>query len=215
MKPDNPAAACFMRSYADEATPPPRLETTIPAGAGFDIRVLARVIDLLFGLLVGFVGGIIGGFVLAILGRGGHVPADWLKLILQEKMLGYAFGLFGALLNQILAEGIAGTSVGKLLCGLSVVQLDGSPCSLDSATKRSLAYYVDGLFFGLVGYQSMKTSVLRQRFGDVWADTVVVKKSDFVPTPKPDAERIAVGILLGAIAWMLLRILGWYIAAII
>ena len=107
---------------------------------------------------------------------------------------------------DVFTEGISGTSIGKLCCGLNIVNLDGSPCSMTAAFKRDLAYYMDGLFFGLIAYESMKKGPLQQRYGDVWAKTVVVRKKEFLPSPMHPTWRLLVGIFIGSLALMTVQL---------
>ena len=72
---------------------------------------------------------------------------------------------------------------------------------MKGAFIRDLAYHVDALFFGLVGYISMEKGPLRQRYGDGWARTVVVKTSVFRPEPSRQAWRMIAGILMGSLLW--------------
>jgi uncharacterized RDD family membrane protein YckC len=190
-----------MRSYTDELTPQPPVTTLIPSGAGFGIRLGARLLDLLLSVVLALIGGVIGGIALAIMEGLGHAPENWVQLVGQESYWTYVFGIFGSVLYGWFAEGLGGTTVGKLCCGLSVVQLDGTPCRFGAAGKRNLAYLMDALFFGLVGYESMKKTKLQQRHGDHWGKTVVVKKAVFTPTPKPAVWKIVLGILIGAAFW--------------
>lgn len=190
-----------MRSYTDELVPPPVVDTPIPSGAGYGIRLGARLIDVALSFILGLVGGIIGAIGIAVLAHTGRAPENWAELAQEQSFWGYVFGITGMVLYHWFAEGISGTTVGKLCCGLSVVQLDGTPCGFWAAGKRNLAYLMDSLFFGLIGYESMKKTRLQQRHGDHWGKTVVVKKSDFTPTPKPAALKIVLGILLGAGFW--------------
>lgn len=195
-----------MRSYTDEIIPPPMVLTPVPEGAGYGIRLVARLIDFVLSVILGLIGGLIGGIVLAILEHAGRAPENWVELVEQQSFWSYVFGITGMVLYHWLAEGLGGTTVGKLCCGLSVVQLDGTSCGFWAAGKRSLAYLMDSLFFGLIGYESMKKSRLQQRHGDHWGKTVVVKKSLFTPTPKPAALKIVLGIILGAGLWMAAQI---------
>jgi hypothetical protein len=55
---------------------------------------------------------------------------------------------------------------------------------------RELGYFVDALFFGLVGYMEM-TPPQEQRFGDEWAHTMVCKRSAVAPDTLRNAERFA------------------------
>lgn len=195
-----------MRSYSDEIITAPTVDTAIPSGAGFGIRLLARLIDIGVSIFLGVVSGFIGGIALAVMQQMGRAPENWVELVQRNTYWGYVFGILGTVLYHWFAEGIGGTTIGKLCCGLNVVQLDGQPCRFGAAGKRSLAYIMDAIFFGLVAYESMKKSVLRQRFGDVWAKTMVVKKDVFTPTPKPAVWKIVVGILTGTALWMAAQI---------
>ena len=68
---------------------------------------------------------------------------------------------------------------------------------------RSLGYYVDGLFFGLVGWTSMSRSPTKQRLGDKWAGTVVVhnRSAQSLALPSP-----ALGMLVSVAAYAILHI---------
>lgn len=192
-----------MRSYTDEIlTPPPMVTTPVPLGADFGIRLGARVIDTLFGnLIMAGLAGLVGGIALAVLHQMGRAPDNWVELLQASNYWSYVYSILGGIFFHTLAEGMGGTTIGKLCCGLRVVQQDGGPCRFVPAFKRSLAYLMDALFFGLIAWESMKKSGLRQRHGDVWAKTVVVKKSIFTPTPQPAVWKMVLGILLGAAVW--------------
>jgi hypothetical protein len=69
---------------------------------------------------------------------------------------------------------------------------------LTQAFKRSLAFFWDSLFFGLVGYSSMKKSELNQRYGDHWAKTVVIKSSEVAAESKRGWEMFAVAFVVGS-----------------
>ena len=101
---------------------------------------------------------------------------------------------------ETLCEGLHGSTVGKILLSMVVVQEDGSPCRLKSALVRSLAYLVDSLFFGVVGYFAMQRTIRNQRYGDSWAETVVCKRSTLPAGTLRGAGRFTRGLLLGAMA---------------
>ena len=176
--------------------------TPIPSGADFGIRFLARGLDLIFGFLLSLATGFASGIIFVILSAVGLLPEHWQDALQTESGNPYGLGIVASFLYHAFSEGIAGTTLGKLVCGLNVVQLDGRPCTMLGAFKRDLVYYLDGIFFGLVAYESMKKSSLQQRHGDVWGKTVVVRKAIFLPNPKHSAWRVAVGILIGSLAWM-------------
>jgi hypothetical protein len=89
-----------------------------------------------------------------------------------------------------------------------VVSESAEPIGLAKAFKRSLAYYWDGLFFGLVGYSSMKESELNQRYGDHWAQTVVIKKREVAMESKRGWEMFALAFVMGSVAEMLAAAAG-------
>lgn len=75
-----------------------------------------------------------------------------------------------------LMEGMVGGTLGKLVLGLRVRMVDGSPCGLGPSLIRNLLRIVDALpFFYLVGAILVWNSDKRQRLGDRVANTVVVK----------------------------------------
>ncbi len=188
-----------MRPYNEAAAPPVISNSLIPAGAGFGIRLAARVIDLGCVFVITFIGGIICGIVFAVLQATGKIGADWLEKIQTDSAASYFVGMLCAFLYHVCCEGIGGATPGKLILGLRVVQEDGRSCSFVGALKRDLAYHVDGLFFGLVGYNSMKKGPLQQRYGDKWGRTVVVQKKVFMPKPKPSVFRFLVGLFVGSV----------------
>ena len=199
----------------------------IPGGAGFGIRFLARFIDdLLYGailLLISlFVAGIVIG-VLAALGKltpesqallvAGDLPRLTQRLY-ERRFTGFGLSTLGATLYHTVAEGFSTVTIGKLICGLRVVQVDGRPASMKAALIRDLAFNLDVLFFGLIGYASMKKGPLRQRYGDVWGKTVVVKASVFQPQPARGFGRMFAGILMGSALWAGMLCLQWILKLI-
>ena len=185
---------------ADELSRTPSAPT-IPAGAGFGIRLGARLLDLVYLILLGLVLGMVIGVVLGVLAHFGKVSPDWPQRMKQHSWSDYGLSIFAGFLYHAVAEGSGTVSIGKLICGLRVVQTDGSPVNMEGAFIRNLAYYVDALFFGLVGYDAMKKSVLEQRYGDRWAGTVVVKATAFQPQPARETWEMSFGIILGSLAW--------------
>jgi len=141
--------------------------------------------------------------VFAVLSRVGRLTADWPQLIQQHRYfwLSLGLGILGVFLYHAAAEGIGTATVGKLVCGLRVVQTDGRPATFRGAVIRSLGYYVDGILFGVVALESMGKGPLRQRYGDAWGKTVVVKTGVFQPNPARSQLRMFVGIVLGTLLW--------------
>jgi uncharacterized RDD family membrane protein YckC len=94
-----------------------------------------------------------------------------------------------------------------------VITEDGKPSNLKGALIRTLAYYIDGLFFGLVGYNSMQKSPLNQRYGDVWGKTAVVKIKEVSSESQRATTFFIVGLLVGAGCWFVLLTTGLILKA--
>jgi uncharacterized RDD family membrane protein YckC len=87
--------------------------------------------------------------------------------------------LYGVIvvLYYILLEGYLGQTVGKMLLGIKVVREDnGEVPGLGGATIRTLLRIVDGIFNYLVAFITVLISGKNQRFGDMAAHTLVVRK---------------------------------------
>jgi uncharacterized RDD family membrane protein YckC len=96
-----------------------------------------------------------------------------------------------------LLEGFFGATAGKMLLGLRVVQLDGSPITWREAIVRNLLRPVDEIVLYLVAAISVWASPRKQRLGDRAADTVVVRRvpvslQPYVPVA-PGAPMVAAG----------------------
>lgn len=170
-------------------------------GAGFWIRALARAIDYAWGLALGFLVGINAAIALAILEGLSIAEPGWATRIGERNLAVVLLNLLGYVAYQTLCEGLHGASLGKLVCGLRVRAEDLAPCRLKPALIRSLAFYVDGLVFGVVGYLAMKTTPMQQRHGDRWAKTVVVKSAQ-IPQDAPRPKlHFLYAFVIGSAAW--------------
>jgi uncharacterized RDD family membrane protein YckC len=165
--------------------------------AGFGIRFLARFVDAIAAAIFGAIGGVIGGMTIGVLAAIGSVSAGWEQRLGEQSLAGFGLGMIASLLYHSFSEGLGGASVGKLICGLRVLRDDGRPCTVMKALGRSLAYFIDAFFFGLVAYGSMSKSPMQQRYGDKWAGTFVVKASS---VPAVSYRSPVFGVLVGAIA---------------
>ena len=108
-----------------------------------------------------------------------------------------------------ICEGLHGSTVGKLALQMVVVTEGGTQCDLGAALKREVAYFFDALFFGLIGYVSMKKSPQEQRYGDHWAQTIVCKRADVAPQYLHGGRRFAAVLALAALANIALVMLGF------
>jgi uncharacterized RDD family membrane protein YckC len=176
-------------------------------GETFGPRAAARLIDLILQYALGYAAGRLFLFMI-FFSSGGH-PPPWVLLRLSR---GRAFIYLGSFLGlffyQVISTTICGSSLGKRLCSLQVLQDDGSRCRLRSAVIRELGYYVDALFFGLIGYSAMRGTEEQQRYGDEWAGTIVCRMSD-VPAPsRQTGIQFALGQTIGVAACLACMLLG-------
>jgi uncharacterized RDD family membrane protein YckC len=192
---------------SDTPNPSPKLEVKSPS-AGFGIRAAARIIDMVYGMFVGFSAGMIAVISLRILNAAGILPVGWQHHLRGLTLESFGFGLLGTIIYHFLCEGIHGATLGKLCCGICVVSEDGSPSTLKGALVRSFGYYIDALFFGLVGYQSMKNSPINQRYGDRWGKTAVFKTKDIALESQRAPMLLIFALLLGTGCWVVTLALG-------
>lgn len=158
-------------------------------GQEFGIRAVSYVIDTIIAVILDIIADYIFSPMVFML---------FLFFVFPDLRQGFSFdrlgvlgsSLWGALitlsLNVIffsLFEGKFGRTLGKVLLGLIVVQQDGTPCDMKQAFIRGLYRIIDGLFFGVVAFFSMKPP-LYQRIGDKKADTIVVKAKEIGIQPK-------------------------------
>jgi uncharacterized RDD family membrane protein YckC len=167
-------------------------------GAGFWIRALARVIDIGLHYVATFAALLP---VIITIGIYSSITSKDSNRMIQGldgfSFVAIAFSLIGAVSAHAICEGFHGSTLGKRICGLVVVSEDLSPCSFKAALGRSLAFYVDGLFFGAVGYSSMSNSPRKQRFGDTWNKTMVCRRTDISASTLRSGSRLFWVFLFG------------------
>jgi uncharacterized RDD family membrane protein YckC len=175
-------------------------------GAGFWIRALARLGDMGYSYVLGLISGLLGGIFLGILQGLSIIDPGWQNGISGGTWLLWLMSLLGGICYHTLCEGLCGASVGKLICGLRVMSEDCSPCKLKQALIRSLAYYIDSLVFGVVGYFEMTKTLMEQRHGDRWAKTLVVRSYQVPDASKQSGLQILLAIALGSAAFCLVMV---------
>jgi uncharacterized RDD family membrane protein YckC len=178
-------------------------------GVSFWPRAGARVIDFVVHYLIGFAAGLLFVFLLAI-ASGGHPPALILRRLSHMQVPLFVSSLLGAMAYQVICTSVCGSSFGKRILSLQVVQDDGSPCRLKSAIIRELGYFVDALFFGVIGYAAMRGDSRQQRHGDEWAQTMVCKRDD-VPQSAQGGMRFVLALAVGIWADIALLMVGMLI----
>jgi uncharacterized RDD family membrane protein YckC len=177
--------------------------------ATFGVRAAARLLDEVVAMgVVGFVGGIIGVVILTLLSASGLVAAGWQARIRGFSVGSFGFSLVASVLYHAFSEGLGGASLGKAVLGLRVKSEELRPAGVWRGVVRSLAYYFDALFFGLVAYSVMSKSRRVQRLGDNWAGTVVVRAASLSPASRGEA---ALGILLGCSSGLAITTASWVV----
>ena len=170
-------------------------------GAGFLIRALARLIDLAVHFAVTTVTGLVAGIVIAL--AAAVLQADLeaaVGRVTTTPILGYLIALAGGAWLHVASEWLHGSTLGKRLCGLTVVRDDGSlPPGFAAALRRTIAFYVDSLFFGAVAWSKMQQTPRRQRIGDEWAHTMVVRRKTVPVSGRPSSLRFLAGLTLGVV----------------
>ena len=131
-------------------------------------RILATIVDVLI------FGGLYAVMVILFGSISSVGSANW-----NGSMPALPTLLYGVIiaLYYILLEGYLGQTVGKMLLGIKVVREDnGEVPGLGGATIRTLLRIVDGISSYLVAFITVLISGKNQRFGDMAAHTLVVRK---------------------------------------
>jgi uncharacterized RDD family membrane protein YckC len=76
----------------------------------------------------------------------------------------------------ILTEGFFSFTPGKIILGLRIIDRNQKKISMKQSLIRNAGRMVDGLFMHIVGIIVIIKSSEKQRLGDKWAGTFVVKK---------------------------------------
>jgi uncharacterized RDD family membrane protein YckC len=167
------------------------------------------MIDIAVMTFLGFVAGAIFGAMLAITAVVLHQPLAVVAARYRLKGIAvFILTLLGGIAYHTICDGLHGSTVGKLVLQMVVVREDGTPCDLSAALKREIAYFFDALFFGLIGYVSMKKSPQEQRYGDHWAHTIVCKRAAVAPQYLRGTGRFVGALALASLANIALVIVG-------
>ncbi len=165
------------------------------AGVTFWPRAGARLIDYVLHYCVTYSAGFL--FALLVLAASGnHMPGWVMARFRHPGLLGFIPRLVGFVLYNVICVSMHGSTLGKRLISAVVVQESDIRCRTVPALIRELGYFVDSLFFGLVGYLAMQGSYQEQRYGDRWARTVVAKRADVIPEQLRSGGRFVVTLML-------------------
>ena len=182
-------------------------------GVGFWPRGAARIVDWVIHYFVGYGAGFLFRIMLEIVAGMRHTSV---RALLRHQTSGhfavYAFALLGSVVFEAICEGLHGSTPGKRVLSMVVLQEDGSPCRMGSAWIRSFAYFIDALFFGRIGYFNMQKNPQRQRHGDEWAHTVVCRRSNVAAANLRSGGQFTGALFLAVLADAMLLIFGLLIS---
>jgi uncharacterized RDD family membrane protein YckC len=173
--PPAPGSPNFAPPYpAPAVSPPATIQVAGLRYGGFWLRVLAVIIDsiilrvvvapvgMIFGAL-GFAGGMMHGLPhagFALLGGG----------------VTFILLLFGSWLYEAFMESSSyQATVGKMIFGMKVTDLNGNRISFERATGRHFAKWLSGVILG-IGYIMVAFTERKQGLHDILAGTLVPRK---------------------------------------
>jgi uncharacterized RDD family membrane protein YckC len=141
---------------------------------GFWIRVVAAIIDaIILRIVVAPISMIFGGVGLAgsMMGHVPHVP-----LALLGGGLTFIFLLFGSWLYEAFMESSSyQATLGKMIFGMKVTDLNGNRISFERATGRHFAKWLSAMIF-CIGYIMVGFTDRKQGLHDLLAGTLVLRK---------------------------------------
>jgi uncharacterized RDD family membrane protein YckC len=167
----NPVPPNQPSSYAASATSYPAIAPVAGAGyGGFWIRVVAAIIDaIILRVVVAPVGMIFGGLGMAgmmsgIPHAGLHILGGGITIILL---------IFGSWLYEAFMESSSyQATLGKMIFGMKVTDLNGNRISFERATGRHFAKWLSTIIFG-IGYIMVGFTERKQGLHDLLAGTLV------------------------------------------
>lgn len=171
-----PEPEALLSTPTPAANPPLIEQPTV--GKPFPIRTAASVIDYILSLVVflpiEFLIIFLMRIVLNTYGRSAGVFFETAK---TPYVLSLVLVTVLYLVYMVFFTWLSGTTPGKLLFNMRVATESGERVGLKASFIRSVAFFFDSLFFGMIAYIKMKPP-LYQRNGDILAKTIVVGKKD-------------------------------------
>jgi len=138
-------------------------------------RFGAFILDLGFAYIASFMGGMFGAQVATAFAQPhAHVAGSGF-------LLGWYFWGFGmGFVNMVILQGITGSSLGKMLFGLKVVNRRGEPMGVALAFGRRVAYYLSVIPLFL-GFTTIFFNEKRRAIHDMICETVVIRSGTHYP----------------------------------
>lgn len=162
-----------------------------PDYAGLGRRFVAHLID---GILCLIAYMIIGTMVAS---QTGGLTEDGFSMEGAPALLVILFTFIVTLAYfAVLESSRSGKTLGKLIAGIRVTDVNGGKASFNQALIRNILRLVDGLLFYIVGIVLILRSDRRQRLGDRVAGTVVVR-SHKAGHPKGEKPKSSIRFSMG------------------
>jgi uncharacterized RDD family membrane protein YckC len=170
-------------------------------GVGFGLRALARMIDSGVQIVCILAATFVASLLLAIgAAVRGADPEQEIARLGDGGLGALLASLAGAWAYHVIGEWLHGSTLGKRVCGITVIDERGGAARFVGVMKRNLAYFLDSMFFGLIAYQRMQGSPRQQRIGDAWGETMVVRIASQDPAERRGWGRFALGVVASVTA---------------
>jgi uncharacterized RDD family membrane protein YckC len=142
--------------------------------AGFWIRFAAYLIDYILTTFAAFVIGMILGFALGAIMASQNATTTQIELTAQ--FMGQIVGIIvGWLYYALMESSSKQATLGKIVVGLKVTDLNGNRISFGRATGRFFGKILSGIIL-LIGYLMVLWTEKKQTLHDMMAGTLVLQK---------------------------------------
>jgi uncharacterized RDD family membrane protein YckC len=141
---------------------------------GFWIRFVAAIIDgILVQVVVVPVGALLGGMI-GVAGVAARMPGEGTRLV--AVIVGAALGLLASWIYEAAMESSSlQSTLGKMIFGMKVTDLNRNRISFARATGRHFAKYLSSMIL-FIGYIMAGFTERKQALHDIIASTVVVRR---------------------------------------
>jgi uncharacterized RDD family membrane protein YckC len=141
---------------------------------GFWIRFVAAIIDaILVQVVVVPFGALLGGMI-GVAGVAARMPGEGTRLV--SVIVGTVLGLLGSWIYEAAMESSSlQATLGKMIFGMKVTDLNGNRISFARATGRHFAKYLSSMIL-FVGYIMAGFTERKQALHDMIAGTLVIRR---------------------------------------
>ena len=156
------------------ATSPRPIAATLARYGGFWIRFVAAIVDaILVQVVVVPFGALLGG-VIGVAGVAARMPGEGTRLV--AVIVGTVLGLLASWIYEAAMESSSlQATLGKMIFGMKVTDLNGNRISFARATGRHFAKYLSSMIL-FVGYIMAGFTERKQALHDMIAGTLVIRR---------------------------------------